>query len=692
MCNPESLRIKRFLSNTRSYFKEGAWIRKHFEAFFPDIAIDSEGNLYYDLKTLNPGLSCLKAACLLDTGIPEELVELFRGVVDDFRRKIEGGGVSFNEQMSAREFTIPNPEKHPELFWLVEDKSGLRLMVLWGLESELPGGNIRLDVLPDRLFDLFTGRIALRSVPAFVDTSSGADAEMDSSPPPKSLQIHSEVSERLHSGHSQKEQTPRNSRDKNLVTSNVEVRVQEKTRRKPSVIGRCFRGLVFLLLLVIGVIEGSVWYLGNDVEFEAVEVENDGFRDGCFVSLNPGEILLLFNGTELRASDSKTTVSIDLFPKPGKYVNEVYSGSDRNESRRIEVSYLNERNDMELRPVACLLLDSGSVKVNTPVTASVFHSFHEQNAQTINYRISWGDDTEEFVSVTHPEEPIEHSYRAAGHYNVTLMVRDLDGKWDQDTCVIEVIDGDPVPVKGNLPPVTDVEIVSIMPVERTQEVVIDISHSFDPDGAVKQVWVDWGDGSVGQPITLPQTIASHRYKGGNNRINIRAIAEDVEGFKSNKPALLYVDFQSSELNSFHQKSERSKFEEFQSEIVAGEWDQLRMHKLVSVSTEKNKQPMRFDLRNPVNRTGEALLDVKWTLLAPNGQNYTVEDGHRVDVCISEGTYLLTVEARTLSGETLMMQHRFSSSLKDKMPVYIRGMDWIVRQFPYLNYNLFPGKN
>ena len=61
VCNPAKLKIKRYLSDTRSYFREGAWIRTGFKRFFPEIKVDPEGKLYYDLRSLTPEGVAVKA-------------------------------------------------------------------------------------------------------------------------------------------------------------------------------------------------------------------------------------------------------------------------------------------------------------------------------------------------------------------------------------------------------------------------------------------------------------------------------------------------------------------------------------------------------------------------------------------------------------------------------------------------------
>ncbi len=695
--NPEGLRIKRFLSDTRSYFREGSWIQGHFSYFFPGINVDAQGCLFYDLKTLQPPLTAVKAACLQDTRLPGELIEQLQLAIDQFQAHTSKGGLNFNEEVSSREFSLPDPEMHPELYWVAETSEGLRLVILWGLQSEADSANIRVEELPERLYTLFEGRLSLKkiSTPHDRETSDPpvADNHEQMSHAPSTRKVGRQASD------IEKMVSPPIPADPTGAPQDSAV--PSRSVRK-SLIKRVFSIIFLILLSLAGFTELSMFRLGSDVEMKAEPLQPIRNANRITFPLHDSETAILYDGTEIHGSETITSVSINQFLKPGEYPNEIIDSTSGELKRTWTASYSPVLNDMANLPVASLHTVSGKAQVLTgqPVQFLVHHSFGigESTRQPLQYQLSWGEVDNPFVAVdaTSRNQPLSHAYTHPGSYKVTLLVIDSEGNWDHDQVqlVVENEGSQVLDRAPNFPPQVVAQIVSILPHQDSQIVTLDLSDSFDPDGDLEQLWIDWGDGSDPQSTQYPSLLISHTYRRSHNRINIRVEAQDEQGVRSAKPASLFLDFQSAEMNDVTRYGAQVDPFPEDTRLVAGESGQLGLKVHTWKNLYLNKKRFRFALQNPISLPYQPLLNPQWTLLqSPGNRTFQVKNRGEIELMLIEGSYVLTAQAETLDGDILYIEHRFTVVTAREMDLLTKTMDWWVRKIPYLSVSHYlPSKN
>ena len=108
--------------------------------------------------------------------------------------------------------------------------------------------------------------------------------------------------------------------------------------------------------------------------------------------------------------------------------------------------------------------------------------FQDQFGEYLEYEWNMGDGSPELTAPT-----VEHSYRLAGEYDVTLVVRDLSvGSISEDKVRLRVINASPTATFS-----TDKTLGS-----SPMLVSVDASESTDPDGMIVQYLWDWGDDST----------------------------------------------------------------------------------------------------------------------------------------------------------------------------------------------------
>jgi hypothetical protein len=159
------VKLKRYLSQTRLLYREGGWIRDSFLAHFPALQSDAEGNLFYDLTSLSPVCVPLKHHDLSSGVVPSDLLQQFEKAIEGFRHRVATSPLNFNEEISSKELTIPNPLIHPELYQVVEGDAASFLIVLWGLESTRSEGNLTLEDALGALRLKFSGAASAPRVP-----------------------------------------------------------------------------------------------------------------------------------------------------------------------------------------------------------------------------------------------------------------------------------------------------------------------------------------------------------------------------------------------------------------------------------------------------------------------------------------------------------------------------------------------
>ncbi len=686
--NPDSLKIKRYLSETRTYFREGAWIREYFSRFFPDIKVGDDGNLFFDLTSLDPVCICLKGSSIDSVKIPKELLEEFQLAANKYQSRLEKGGLNFNEDVSSKELTLPDPDIFPNLYWLAETEDGPRLIILWGLQSEIEEQNISIQLAEKKLIEQFSGRAVVKkrqlkpvSIPKTKEPEPQPKIEEKKVPKATAKESIKKVAP-------PKEKKP----EKKLKPKPAPVK---KSKPSPSPVpaeaqnkGAFFKILVRFALLPIIILllitELSFRILGSDVISKGIPV---GQQNGSatVISLKKGQTATFYDGSTYSAEESDANLTVSQFPKPGNYAIPITNSSTGEISEIVEVNYDNIRNGMNTGPVAALFLDNRSVKVGAPVTASVSNSFQKEADVNTNYQISWGDGDLAFQPISNPGQPLTHSYQQPGTYKVTLLVKDNKDRWDHDVVEAYVVDDELVePQTFNQAPVVDMEVVAIVPVENREEVTLDLSNSYDVDGQLKEILVDWGDDTETQVIKHHFGFISHQYRSGSNRVWIKAIAEDKEGLKSSKPSVLYLDFQSSEMNNTDRFEKPEHREERKAYYVADGVDTIRLEKTIFGKLRKNKQRIQFRVMNPVSAPNTPLVNLQWELKIPGGAVQTIEGSNFVEIQVVDGVYQLKIEAKDTEGNTYVLNHRFSTYISKEMSPISKLMNWFTHKFPYIS--------
>src|SRR5690606_30308594 len=130
-----------------------------------------------------------------------------------------------------------------------------------------------------------------------------------------------------------------------------------------------------------------------------------------------------------------------------------------------------------------------------------------------------------------------------------LLVVDAAGQWDYDRTVVRVAEVDSTAPVTNFRPVLHASMIALFPHEGGARAILDTSNSWDPDGHIDTIEIDWGDGSMIEQFQFPGGWHIHDYRGRNNRITLRIDALDDVGERANEPIHLFLDFQSAEMNT-----------------------------------------------------------------------------------------------------------------------------------------------
>jgi len=667
--NPDSLRIKRYLSNTRSYFREGLWIRDFFLAFFPAIKTDSVGNLYYDFQTLEPVFECCLGANLEETKVPAELIEQLRKSIDAYLAHIGQQGLSFNEEVASREFTVPDPEMHPDLYWVVTDKVEVRLIILWGLESETSDSNIPIENLVDRLDESFQGAVALKEI-------SGVSAENKKKPktrlPSSSNKLVSALDEtvKLPAQSSKKEKKP--------------------TNKKRST--RILYSFVVLLLTLVGFSIVSVCYLGPSSLVEKIALHSSR-NHGCIVDLQPGQQLKMPDGSRIiPPAEGPCSIVFDRFPKPGSFDFIILDANKPGESRTITHRYHNVHQDMDLNPVASFLVNTDELDPKGTVHIYPSLSFHESLAkgENLRYQILWGDTEGPFEEIQRSEFPLTHRYETFGEHTITLLIMDSDYAWDRDSVTLHYPeDNSAAPKIINQAPVPDVEIAGIYSSGDFREVILDVSNSYDIDGMVNAIFIDWGDGTDPLRLEPPFTFIAHKYKRSHNRVSVTVETQDVQGKFSERPAIAFLDFQSQQMNRSQTKREELLKEKSTRQLLRNEIEGIGIEAINTNLLHKHRKEIIFALRNPIRMPFTALHEVQWKVTGPEGNTFTIKDTPRIRLLGSEGKYFITLTAKTMDGAPLVCDQHYILSLHGQLNPLMRLLFWWSQQIPHreLIYNI-----
>ncbi len=715
--NPQHLKIQRYLSDTRTYFREGSWIRNHFIGFFPDIKIDPENGLYYDLTTLSPACTAEKGECLTGTKLPQSVVDQFQSTLNQFRSGLKNRTLSFNEEVASNEFTLPDPDLHPELYWLIRSGDEHRLVILWGLCSEQQYANVILEEVAKRLSEKHVGKIVLKNrseltsvlktetippvvspvgtepaptvFPAPVEVKKQAPVPTPvkvKAPPPTPIEKPKMV-DRGSSGIEKPKKEKAQKPPKLKVAAAVQKKAPAKSR-KPfaermspktrTLLVRSLTACATIIALVYATAGLSSFYLGPDIRISPNLVAVKGIS----FTVPQNHEAILPDGTKVTSGDKDHFVSLSGFPKPGQYRIALQQSGSNKLLESIEFEYQGLRKDFSQGPVATLLPSAFILEPHQTFEAYVGASFHKTPLSPLQLQISWGEEPAVFETINNPQAPLTHQYAQPGVYNVILVAKDSSGRWDYDRVDLNVVEPD---ISGelpsvNIPPVVDAEIVSIKSIEGAQEVTLDISGSYDPDGMVKTLEINWDDGAKPQSVTYPVAYVSRRYKGVR-RADISIIATDNNGLENVKPSRLLVDFQSRLLSDPEQYAPPSEANRF-SRILIPEYQpmELRLVRKEYAQVYRNKQHLYFEIQNPTGLSQCPLIDVQWTLHGPASVSTMVEGVTGIDAFLVDGIYTLSVTAKTPDGEQLTADHRIAVSVAKEISPLSKTAQWMARRF------------
>jgi hypothetical protein len=434
-----------------------------------------------------------------------------------------------------------------------------------------------------------------------------------------------------------------------------------------------------VLVALLLVREIMVGYLGRDVIITTASTH----PSMSVLKVKPGDQVLLPQG-KVFESFSSSTLLLAPIEKPGDYsITNLSEGSGK---ELLRIRYLNARNDFLDRPIASLQVMPTNINPGDRVEAKVAASFHKSANESIqSWSVTWGDGAGELTPITDPLIGATHSYEEPGSYRVSLIVRDNNNLWDEDNVIIEVVDPDDtetVPGAGNLPPVADAEILAIEDLKDGFLVKIALDHSFDPDGSIANLSVDWGDGSPVQQVDLLRSpVVEKRYAKALPRATVRVHAFDRDGERSRKPAILQLDFQSSALNDakrFRQEVLPYTVERIPVGAKAGE---LVVQRRIFSNAIKNKLHQHWFLCNPVDQPGQPLRDVVWTIRDQKKILNVVNDTRELSLMLAAGRYTVEITAKDFEGNTLEFRQTFIVDPKPRMSGAVRFMNSIANGIP-----------
>ena len=713
LTDQSDLHVKRYLSQTRTFFREGAWIRDYFKEFFPAVEADNQGELFFDLSSLEPDCVFTAQGTLSTSKIPKEVVDRFMEAIEHYEARLEKGPLNFNEEISSQGFELPDPKLHPDLYVVAETKKGFRLIILWGLESDKKSGNLPVSVVAE-LLDKYIGKPSLKAVAqtakkeeeALKEELQDAPEEISHTPtvtiipekeepqpveepvveePPVVEPKPTPVVERKPIV----EKAPPPQKKERVKVEKVKKEKKPPQPKEPIDWSR-YKWLIKLgiaavvvLAALVAVTEISVSYLGPKLVTTEI-ASPTGKRN---LDVRQGEELLLPTGTIVATDKSDLMVLLSDFPKPGNYRFITRpKGSEGTSGKQTNILYSNARNDLVETPVASLRINQLCVHPGDEVTASVLQSFHENiSYASMDYLISWGGADDMFQPIENPETPLTHSYSEVGEYMVSLWVRDDENHQDFDMINIKVVaPEEPLETTISYPPVPDAEILAIKSSDKGYQVDLGIGGTHDLDNPISTIAVDWGEGGAVENFLPGTNVAQHTYAKTTGVVMIRVNATDTNGLASVDSAELALDFKSPEINNKARFAREVEALTFHNSLIMNESEDFSMTKAVCDDLVKNKKRMRFTLGNPVSDPALPLINVRWMIRGPEGLTATVTDSRTVEILAIDGTYQIKVSAETPTGETFELDHNFSVRAKSQYSFPVKIASWFAENLSALS--------
>ena len=116
--------------------------------------------------------------------------------------------------------------------------------------------------------------------------------------------------------------------------------------------------------------------------------------------------------------------------------------------------------------------------------------------------------------------------------------------------------------------------------------------------------------------------------------------QDVQGTFSERPAIAFLDFQSHQMNRSQPKRETLLKEKPTHIILRNEIEGIGIEAIDSTLLHKHRKEIIFAVRNPISMPFTALHDVKWKVIGPEGDIFTLKDTPRIRLVAWKETILL----------------------------------------------------
>ncbi|MCG8525455.1 MAG: PKD domain-containing protein [Opitutales bacterium] len=597
----EGLAYKSYLSNTRILLKDGLWIREFFNYFFPRTVTDPEGETYYDLGSLVPSCSVEEGYDVSEAKIPaEQMVKLFSSI-EALENHISGKTLNFNERISLESFTLPSPDKHPELYQIVNDEGHPRLIVLWGLESELAEGNLTIREVYALLEKKFSfGKIQ---------------------PPSKATE-----SDVLEKGNTSKT----TSSGFNLIKKIVSF------LRNPTTI------IVGIAIFLIAV----PLYIRSQWKAEVSASASDSLIPSSSIILSENRNFVLPNHSKIEALSERQQLTVFPVLKPGNY--NVWNPENDTLKVASQWKIPGQLSDTATTPSASILVYPKRGETGTTFVANVASSVTEDEESPIVKRaISWGDRGGEFEWIQETDEVLKHRFEKEGVYSVTLLVEDSSGKWavDQETIHVGQADNRSSPSK---PIITyRPALYAVRETGEYYEVWIDLSKCIDWRGTIESLYIDWGDDSEPDQVNYGTGYVRHNYPLSTRKARIMIGSETDRNRINGSASILALEFQSSAMNRLlSEKSDTELPATFESSRHQGE-DTLPF--VIEARAHSNlvrfMRPYQFLLiPKDLEKSFQPFYDIRWKLTSDRKQISEVENTFQTDMVLKEGFYTVEVSA------------------------------------------------
>jgi hypothetical protein len=509
---------------------------------------------------------------------------------------------------------------------VVSDGKQERLIILWGLQSDKPEGNLRVEAIVDQLHLHFRGKPRLKPLnPALTIQPATFDHGQTNDP-----DVASETAATMP-----------------VATPTVKHRTLKRSVR-------IFCTL--LLTLVVGS-EFCHWYLPPSLSVESFK-SDPSVPGSMWLELAPGDVLTQWDGTQLEATDAAMTYAMARVPHAGRFQWHLQQQGSDDAPKVFTIEYDPSRKDMNPAPIASMRVSSLQIPVDSEVAVFAGHSFHPQSSKTLDLQLHWGIDGEPYVKLDPDSPKLDRTYTKPGIYSLSLLATDPDGNWDETGVKVRVFDdsGAQLPALAPPAPCLDVSIASIAAHENRTRVMLDLSQTLDPDGLLRTIEVDWGDGSPSRTFHTGAVLLQHEYKASHQRGYIHLNGYNAPNTHPVSQATLFIDLQSAAAVNFPHTQLPPFSSGDQVRWLKSESPSLRLQLRMEPNLFRGRQRMTLLAFPPESHPHAPLLNLHWIWEAPNDSRIEVKDGLGIRVTASEGAHHLWIRANTPDGNSYETTH------------------------------------